>query len=70
MKKAIITGILALAQRSVDFLVHRTRRADAEEEAYGEQGADDYIFKWNIFHKHKDSQDNLQRQRKSVIKHL
>ena len=51
MKKAIITGILALTQRIVDFLVHRTLRADAEEEAYGEQGADDYIFKWNIFHK-------------------
>ena len=28
-----------------------TLRADAEEESYGEQGADDYVFKFYVLHK-------------------
>ena len=51
MKKATLAWIRNVRiAASVSF--HGALSADAEEESYGEQGADDYVFKFYVLHKY------------------
>ena len=51
MKKATLAWIRNV-RIAVSVSFHGALSADAEEESYGEQGADDYVFKFYVLHKY------------------